>query len=147
MVLVNLGVDAIAGDARDVCVKLLTYELTHILHHLVFYGVALSIGGNLLHVRGVLTQFLIVVLVGRACALGVACKQTVHHGVGIAAYRRCEVSVVVKGQSEVSYVMCRVLRLHHSLQRHHLYGVLLGPARHLVHQGIDGASRGSLRAC
>lgn len=72
VVLVNLAVDSVALDAADVGVEDLSQLVGHELHHLIFYGVALGVLGNLLHLAAVLTEFLIVVLVGRAAALLIA---------------------------------------------------------------------------
>ena len=55
VVLVNLAIYAIALYATDVGIKLLSYKLTHIFHHLIFNGVALCILGNELLVAAMLT--------------------------------------------------------------------------------------------
>ena len=68
VVLVDLGIDAIGCDAADVGVKLLSDLVTHELHHLILDGIALGILGYDLHVAAVLTEFLVVLLVGRAPA-------------------------------------------------------------------------------
>ena len=54
--------------------------------------------------------------------------------------------VVVEGQTVVPDVMGRVLRLHHGTQGHGLDELLLALAGGLVHEGVQRARDGALRA-
>ena len=122
-------------------IKHLAQLVAHKLHSLIFDGVTLGVRGYHLHVRRVLAQFLIVLLVCRRRSLSIARQQTVHHSVGIAAYRRCKVSVVVECQTEVTYVVHGILSLHHRSESHHLDEFLLAFAVTFVHKVIERASR------
>ena len=146
VVLVDLAVDAIALHARDMGVKLLADKLSHKLHHLIFDTVALRVLRYLLHVRAVLTQLLVVVFVGRPSSVLIAGEESVHHGVGIAAYGRREVGVVVEGQSEVADVVGGVLRLHHRSQGDGLHEFCLAVSVHLLHELVERARRRPLGA-
>ena len=140
---VYLGVDAIAGDAADMCVVHLADMVTHELHHLVLDGITLSVLCDLFHIGAVLAELLIVFFVGRAPALLIFCQQPVHHRVGIAADWRGEVSVILKSQSEVSDVVHTVLCLHHRTQSHTLHELLLALALTLVHELVDTLGHGT----
>ena len=146
MVLVNLAVDAVRLDARDVRIVDIADALRHKLHSLVLYRVALGIGCNLLHLRRVFAQLLVVFLVGRASTLLIACDETVHHGVGIATDGRREVSVVVERQTEVSDVVDGVLSLHHGTQSHGLYEILLALALTSRHKRVERLRQCALSA-
>ena len=146
VVLVDLAVDAERLYAGDVGIKLLAEVVAHKLYHLIFYRVALSVGCHLLHVAAVFTQLLIVVLVGRPSSLLIARDESVHHGVGVTAYGRCEVGVIVERQTEVADVVNAVFCFHHGPQRHELYDVALGFALTRVHELVQRACRGSLCA-
>ena len=122
------------------------HTFRHKLHSLILYRVALGVGSNLLHLRRVLAKLLVVLLVGRASALLVACDESVNHRVGIAADRRCEVSVVVERQSEVTDIVYRILRLHHGAQRHGLYEVLLALTLARRHERVERLGECALRA-
>ena len=72
-----------------------------------------------------LTELLVFLLACRASSLLVACQQPVYHGVGVTAYRRCEVGVIVECEAVVSDVVCGIFRLHHGSQCDGLYEFLL----------------------
>ena len=91
-------------------------------------------------------QLFVVFLVGRTSTLLIAGDESVHHSVGIAAYGRCEVSVVVECQSEVSDVVDGVLSLHHGTQSHGLYEVLLALALTSRHKRVERLSQCALRS-
>ena len=146
MVLVNLRIDAEALDAGDVCIVAFTDVIAHELHHLVLDGIAFRILCNEFHVRAMLAQLLIMLLVGRPSALLITGYQAVDHRVGIAADRRGEVGVIVKGQPEVSDVVRGVLRFHHRTERDHLYHFRLTLALYLVHQLVQRTGSSSLGA-
>ena len=137
VVLIDLAVDTVARHATDVSIVDIANLVAHKLHHFIFYGVAFSILRYLFHVRAVFAEILIVLLVGRAAALLVFSKQTVYHRVRITADRRCEVSVVVEAQAEVTDVMCGVLCFHHCAQCHTLHKFALALALHVVHKFVD----------
>ena len=84
-----------------------------------------------------LTQFLILLLVGTAGTVLILGQQPVYHGVGIAADRRREVGIVVKGQSVVADVVGRILGLHHGPQGDSLYQLLLTLTLTTVHQCVE----------
>ena len=65
---VYLTIDAIALNATDARVVSLAHMVAHKLHHLIFYGVALSILRYLLHIRAMLAQLLILIFIGRAAS-------------------------------------------------------------------------------
>ena len=146
MVLVNLAVDAVRLDAGDMGVVHVAYALRHKLHSLILYGVALSVGSNLLHLARVFAQFLVMLLVGRTSALLITRQQTVNHRVRIAADRRCEVRVIVERQTEVTRVVDGVFSLHHRTQRHRLNEVLLTLALTCVHKSVQRTCHRTLRA-
>ena len=109
VVLVNLTIDALRLDATDVRRIDIADLVGHELHHLVLDGVALGIGGYLLHVAGVLAQLLVMVLVGTAPSLLVTGEQPVDHRVGIAADGAGEMGIVVEGQTIVADIVNTVL--------------------------------------
>ena len=146
VVLVNLAVDTVRLDAADVGIILQPYLVGHKLHHLHLDALALGIHGQLLHVAGVLAEFLIAVFVGTAATFLIAGEQTVHHGVGITPYGAGKVGVIVESQSVVAYVVHTVARLHHGPQGHGLYQVLLLGAGTLLHERVEALGEGSFGA-
>ena len=146
VVLIYLRVDAVGSEARDMRIVCMAYLVGHKLHHLILYRVALRILRYLLHLAAVLTILLILLLVGRASTLLIPRQQSVNHQVRIAAYGRGEVRIVVESQAVVSDVVYTILRLHHRLECHHLYRILLTRAPGLVHQRIQAAGDGALGA-
>ena len=58
----------------------------HVFDLFVFYGGALGVGGELLHVGGMFAFLLEFFEVDRASAFEVSFEQAVHHHVGVAAY-------------------------------------------------------------
>ena len=145
MILVDFAIDTIALDATDVRIKLFTDMLTHEFHHLVLDGVTLGIGCHLLHVRTMLAQTLVIVLVGAAATLCISCQQAVNHHVWITPDGRREVCVIVESQAKVSYIINGVLRLHHRSESDGLYEFLFIRAVNGFHQTIKTA--GSLSLC
>ena len=147
VILIDFSVDAIAGDARDMGIELLAYLVAHEFHHLILDALALCLLCNLLHVAGVFAEFLVVVAVGGASSLLIAREEAVHHRVGIAAYRRGEMGVVVEGQSVVTDIVSGVFGFHHGAEGHHLDGILLAAAVTVVHQPVERLGDGSLSSC
>ena len=60
-----------------------------------------------------------------------------NHRIGIAAYGRREMRVVVEGQTIVPDVVDAVFRLHHRAQGHALDDILLALALHVVDQSVQ----------
>ena len=146
VVLVNLAVDAVGLDARDMRLVHIANSFGHKLHSLILYRVALGIGSYLLHFRRVLAQLLVVLLVGRASTLLVASDKTMHHSVGITSDWRSEVGVVVECQAEVSDVVDGVFRLHHGSERNSLNEVLLALALAVGHKVVERTGESALCA-
>ena len=90
-----------------------TKMIGHIFDLFVFYGRTFCRSRKLLHCRRVLAFFLQFVKSGTAAAGKITRQQTVYHHVGIAAYRRCEMGVVVETETVVAYVGSRIYRLGH----------------------------------
>ncbi len=118
----------------------------HELHHLIFYGVALSILRDLFHIAAMLTILLVLLLVGRTCPILIFRQQTVYHQVGITTDGRGEVGVIVEGEAIVTDIMDTVLGLHHRPEGNGLDGILLTCALGIGHQGIERFRDGSLGA-
>ena len=137
VVLVDLAIKSIGLNARDVSVELQAYLVSHELHHLIFYRLTLSVLSRLLHCTRMFAQLLVVVLVHRASTLLIAGEQSVYHGVGVTAYRRCEVSVVVESQTIVPNVVSRIFGFHHGTQGKHLHKFLLALSLHVVHKLVE----------
>ena len=137
VVLIDLGIDTIRGDAADMRIELLTDLISHELHHLIFDAVALCLLCYLLHLAAVLAEFLVMITVGRAPTILITGEQTVHHRIGITADRTGEMGVVVEGQSVVTDIKHAVLRLHHRAQRYVLHHILLPTTIKVVHQLIQ----------
>ena len=91
-------------------------------------------------------QLLVVILIGATCPILIAGEQAVHHRIGITTDRRGEVGVVVEGQTIVTYVMRRVLSLHHSPQGECLHQLLLTFALSILHQLVEVLRDGTLGA-
>ena len=73
VVLVYLAVNAVRRYAADVGRLFVAYLVGHKLHHLIFYRVALGVLCYLLHVARVFAQLLIILLVGTASTVLIAC--------------------------------------------------------------------------
>ena len=133
VVFVYLAINSVAGNAADVRIILFAQLVGHELYHLILNGIAFRVLCNLFHFRRMLAQFFIVFLVRTAASCGITRKQTMHHRVGITAYRTGEMRVIIEGQAEVTYVMDAVFGLHHGAEGDGFDEVLLAFARHFVH--------------
>ena len=63
VVLVDLAVDAVGGDAGDVGIVDIADFIAHKFYHLVLDGVALGVLGYLLHVGGVLAELFVLLTI------------------------------------------------------------------------------------
>jgi hypothetical protein len=61
----------------------------------------------------------------------------VDHEIRVAAYRRCEVCVGARGETEVAFVGGRVASLRETPQRRHLEKRLLGLSPHGVQEALE----------
>ena len=113
VVLIDFGINAKVGHAANRGIELFANLVCHEFHLLVLDAGTLGIGSQLLHVGGVLTESLVLLLAGALSAFLVAGQQTMHHEVGIATDRGGEMCVVVEGKSVVTDVDGAVACLHH----------------------------------
>ena len=139
LVVVKLHVQAPLGHARDDAGKYLAQVVGHILDLLVLDGCALGVGGQLLHGRGVLTLLLELVDAHAAAAAQIALQQAVHHHVGVAAYGRCEMGVVVKAQAVVADIGGGIHGLGHRADGQGGEEILLALALDVGEHAVDGA--------
>ncbi len=110
--------------------------IPHKLHHLILYRVALRILCGNLHIAGMLTLLLIVLLVAAAPTALVTCKQTMYHSVGVTADRTGEMSIILERQAVMPDVVNAVFRLHHGTQGDTLNHLLLVLAAAAVHKFV-----------
>src|SRR3712207_676257 len=146
VVVVDLGVNAVACNAADVGVEGLSELVGHEFHHLVLDGIALGVLCHELHVGAMFAEFLAMFLIGAARSLLVAGEESVDDGVGVAAYGGGKVGVVVEGQPEVADVVGGVLGFHHGPERHGLYYFALAFAFDVVHELVNALGHGALGA-
>ena len=85
----------------------------HEFHFLVLDAGALGKCSCLLHAAGVLAQFLVCALHHTSSTFGIARQEAVNHKVGIAAYGRGEMCIIVEAQPVVTDILRAVFRLHH----------------------------------
>ena len=137
VVLVDLSIDAIRRDARDVGIVLVADLVAHKLHHLVFDGVALCVLCQLFHVGAVLAEVFVVLLIGGASSLLIFREQPMNHRIGITADRRGEMCVIVEAEAEVPDVVRRVFGLHHGTERDALHDLSLTLPVDVVHELVD----------
>ena len=83
MGLVDLGIDTIRGEAGDMSIVGVSDLICHKLYHLILDRVALSILGYLFHIRAVLAELLIFILIGRTGTILIFRQQTVNHHIWI----------------------------------------------------------------